>query len=56
MKKTKLNERVEETANDTRAALESVLEELNQGQRQKLMKNEKVKALMERYGVLSFEC
>lgn len=55
MKKTKLNERVEETANDTRSALESVLEELNQGQRQKLMKNEKVKALMERYGVRSEE-
>ena len=33
------------------AALLTVYDELNQGQQQKLMKNEKVKALFERYGV-----
>ena len=33
------------------AALLTVYDELNQGQQQKLMKIEKVKALFERYGV-----
>lgn len=36
---------------EIQAALLTVYDELNQGQQQKLMKNEKVKALFERYGV-----
>lgn len=36
---------------ETRTALLTVYRELNQGQQQKLMKAEKVRALFERYGV-----
>lgn len=36
---------------EIQAALLTVYDELNQGQQQKLMKNGKVKALFERYGV-----
>lgn len=36
---------------ETRAALLLLLENLNSGQRKKLMKNEQVAALLERYGV-----
>lgn len=36
---------------EIQAALLTVYDELNQGQQQKLIKNEKVKALFERYGV-----
>lgn len=36
---------------ETREALLLLLENLNSGQRQKLMKNEQVAALLERYGV-----
>lgn len=36
---------------DTKEALQTVYDALNQGQQQKLMKNENVKALFERYGV-----
>ena len=42
---------VDEKAEEIQAALLTVYDELNQGQQQKLMKNEKVKALFERYGV-----
>lgn len=38
-----------------RDALKTVFDELNQGQQQKLMKNEKVKELFERYGVKDAE-
>lgn len=37
---------------DTTAALQTVYDALNQGQQQKLLKDEKVKALLERYGVI----
>ena len=36
---------------ETAAALTLLLENLNSGQRQKLMKNQQVAALLERYGV-----
>ena len=35
----------------TRIALQLVLDSLNSGQRQKLMKDERVAALLERYGL-----
>ena len=35
----------------TREAIETILGELNQGQRKKILKNANVKALCERYGV-----
>lgn len=36
---------------EIRAALLTIYNELNQGQQQKLLKNEQVKTLLERYGV-----
>lgn len=36
---------------ETRQALQTVFDALNQGQRQKLIKDEKVKALFDLYGV-----
>ena len=36
---------------ETREALQTVVHALNQGQRQKLLKDEKVKALFDLYGV-----
>ena len=35
----------------TREAVETILGELNQGQRKKILKNEAVQTLCERYGV-----
>lgn len=36
---------------ETKNALQTVYDELNQGQRKKIIKNEEVKALFDRYGV-----
>lgn len=38
--------------NETQTALQTVYDALNQGQRQKLLKDDKVKRLLERYGVI----
>lgn len=51
MKKNKLFERVKSTKSETREALQMVYNELNNGQKKKILKAEKVKALFERYGV-----
>lgn len=51
MKKDKLIERVESLKAETREALQTVYGELNSGQKKKILKAEKVKALFERYGV-----
>lgn len=37
---------------ETKEALQMVYDNLNHGQQQKLLKNEKVKELLERYGVI----
>lgn len=39
----------------TRTALRTVYDALNQSQQKKLLKNEAVKALLERYGVIEAE-
>ena len=44
-------EKAEALRAETHEALQAVIDELNRGQRQKLIKNEKVKALLDRYGV-----
>ena len=49
--KDKLRENVNKVKSETKDALQTVIDELNQGQRKKLVKNEKVKALLDRYGV-----
>lgn len=51
MKKSKLTAAVAETKSDTKAALQTVYDALNQGQRKQLVKEPQVKALFDRYGV-----
>lgn len=51
MNKDTLNEAVAACKAETREALQTVYDELNNGQQKKLLKNEAIKALFERYGV-----
>lgn len=51
MKKANLTAAVETTKTETNAALQLVIDELNQGQQKKIVKNAEVKALLDRYGV-----
>ena len=51
MKKSKLNQIVTDAKNETKEALQIVYDTLNQGQKNKIVKDEKVKALFDRYGV-----
>jgi hypothetical protein len=51
MNKDALNKAVEACKAETREALQTVYDELNNGQQKKLLKNEEIKALFERYGV-----
>ena len=52
MKKTTLNEAVTKCKEDTKTALQTVYDALNNGQQKKLVKDEAVKALFDRYGVV----
>ena len=49
--KEKLRENVEKTKGETKAALQTIYDALNQGQQKKIIKNESVKALFDLYGV-----
>ena len=51
MKKTELNEKTQAVISKTKEALQTVFDALNQGQQKKILKNEKVKTLFDRYGV-----
>ena len=51
MNKKALNEAVKACKEETKEALQTVYDELNNGQQKKLLKNENIKALFERYGV-----
>ena len=51
MNKDTLNEAVKACKAETREALQTVYDELNNGQQKKLLKTETVKALFERYEV-----
>lgn len=51
MNKTALNEAVAKCKDETRIALQTVYDSLNQGQQKKIAKDEAVKALFDRYGV-----
>ena len=51
MDKDTLNEAVKACKEETREALQTVYNTLNSGQQKKLLKNEAVKALFERYEV-----
>ena len=52
MNKAVLVESVLECKEETKEALQTVYDELNSGQQKKLLKNEAVKALLERYEVM----
>lgn len=51
MKKSELKTKTDAAVNETKAALETVYNALNQGQQKKLLKDEAVAALFELYGV-----
>lgn len=52
MDKNTLNEAVQTCKETTRDALQTVYNALNSGQQNKILKDEKVKALFDLYGVL----
>lgn len=49
--KNKLQKNVDQLKNDTKSALQTMYDALNQGQRKKIVKNPEVKALFDRYGI-----
>lgn len=51
MTKKELTAAVEKAKAETRGALQTVYDALNQGQQKKIVKEEAVKALFDRYGV-----
>lgn len=51
MSKGKWTQAAEAVASDTTEALQTVYDALNQGQQKKILRNTKVKALFDRYGV-----
>ena len=52
MKRDELFEKVAAVKVETKNALQTVYDELNQGQQKKILKSEEVKALFDRYGVI----
>lgn len=55
MKKTVLKTKTAEVKNKTTEALQTVWDATNKGQRNKLLKNERIAKLFERYGVITDE-
>lgn len=51
MKKSVLDQKVADVKTETRDALQTMYDALNQGQQKKIVKNEGVKVLFDRYGV-----
>ncbi len=51
MNKETLKKGVETCKSETKTALQTVYDELNNGQQKKLLKSEKVKELFDRFGV-----
>lgn len=51
MTKTELQTKTDAVINETRTALQTVYDALNKGQQKKILKDEAVAALFERYGV-----
>nr|DAL07805.1 MAG TPA: hypothetical protein [Caudoviricetes sp.] len=51
MKKVDLNNKVAVVKIETKTALQTMYDALNSGQQKKILKNEKVKTLFDRYGV-----
>ena len=51
MKRKELRTAVDTANSDTKEALQTLFDELNQGQQKKVVKNPEVKAMFDRYGV-----
>ena len=51
MKRDRLQQEVKAVKTETKDALQTVYDTLNHGQQQKIVKDEQVKALFDRYGV-----
>lgn len=51
MTKAELERKTEAVIEETRMALQTVYDALNHGQQKKIVKDDKVKALFDRYGV-----
>ena len=51
MKKSDLTAAILAVKTETKNALQTMYDELNQGQQKKIVKNESVKALFDRYGM-----
>lgn len=51
MTRTELHRKTEAAITETRNALQTMYDALNHGQQKQIVKDEKVKALFERYGV-----
>jgi hypothetical protein len=52
MTKNELKEKTDKAVNEMRDALQTVYDALNNGQQKQIVKNEAVKALFDRYGVI----
>lgn len=52
MKKTTLDKNVEKVKTETQVALQTMYDALNHGQQKQIVKDEAVKALFDRYGVI----
>lgn len=52
MKKQELKDKVVAVKGETQTALQTVFDGLNQGQQKKILRNENIKALFDRYGVV----
>lgn len=55
MKKHELKTKTDTVVSEIKEALQTVYDALNQGQQKKIVKDEKVKALFDRYGVIYTE-
>ena len=55
MKRQDLFDRVTAFKSETQVALQTMYDALNKGQQKKIVKNENVKALFDRYGVIYTE-
>lgn len=51
MKKYELSQRLTANMSETKAALQTLWDNINQGQQKQLMKRGEIKALLDRYGV-----
>lgn len=51
MKKTTLDREVAAVKSETKTALQTMYDAMNNGQQKQIVKNEEVKALFDRYGV-----